>query len=463
VAVLKLSQIAASPSNFAATDTLVGVRTANTDLQFSFAQIAAGVASGVVGGSNGQLQFNNAGAFGGIAGSFFNGSDLALTGGALALPGSAMQQIQGISSLFQVLSDSAPFGWSQITYDAGQFSSGMAMAKTRATVVGSHAAVQQNDVLPEFDFYGDDGTNFQEAGAFRCLVDASVSAGIVPGRFEFSTANSAGGLIEALRIDHNQLVSVAGGIVGLGGTAPPQISGINGAVNILSNPSIAGAPGWGQIQIAYSNVAGNDLGIAMVHTRSTSVGTFAINSSGDLLGEMDFYGDDGTAFQRAAGIFSLVDGAPAAGSMPGRLTFETTPSGSVSAVERIRIDSTGNSLFNMGGGSGSFGYGTGSGGTVTQATSKSTGVTLSKQNGQITMNNANLAASTTVTFTLTNSIIAATDIVLVQHTSAGTAGAYTFTSQPAAGSVAISVRNVSLGALAEAIVLTFAVIRSVTS
>lgn len=109
------------------------------------------------------------------------------------------------------------------------------------------------------------------------------------------------------------------------------------------------------------------------------------------------------------------------------------------------------------------GYIAGEGGVVTQATSKSTGVTLNKRCGDITLNNAALAANTSVTFTLTNSTIAATDIVVMNHSSAGTAGAYTFTAQCAAGSANITVRNVTAGSLSEAIVVRFAVVKAATT
>lgn len=109
------------------------------------------------------------------------------------------------------------------------------------------------------------------------------------------------------------------------------------------------------------------------------------------------------------------------------------------------------------------GFYTGAGGTVTQATSKSTGVTLSKMCGQITMNNAALAADTTVSFTLTNTLIAATDLLILNHVSGGTAGSYTLNAQCGAGSASINVRNVSTGSLGEAIVIGFAVFKVVTS
>lgn len=107
------------------------------------------------------------------------------------------------------------------------------------------------------------------------------------------------------------------------------------------------------------------------------------------------------------------------------------------------------------------GYITGEGGVVTQATDKSTGVTLDKKCGQITMNAAALAADTTVSFTLTNSTIAATDLLVLNHVSGGTAGSYLLNAQAAAGSASINVRNITAGSLGEAIVIGFAVIKAV--
>lgn len=112
---------------------------------------------------------------------------------------------------------------------------------------------------------------------------------------------------------------------------------------------------------------------------------------------------------------------------------------------------------------GALGYGTGAGGTATQGTSKATAVTVNKPTGQITMHNATLNADTIVSFTLNNSFIAATDMVIVQHVSAGTVGSYTCTATPAAGSATVFVRNNTTGNLGEAIVLQFIVVKAVTA
>jgi hypothetical protein len=110
-----------------------------------------------------------------------------------------------------------------------------------------------------------------------------------------------------------------------------------------------------------------------------------------------------------------------------------------------------------------FGYGIGAGGTQTQATSKSTGVTLDTRCGQVTMNAAELTANTAVSFTLTNSQITATDLIIINHVSGGTTGAYMFGARAAAGSATITVRNVTSGALSEAVVIAFAVVKATTN
>jgi hypothetical protein len=97
-------------------------------------------------------------------------------------------------------------------------------------------------------------------------------------------------------------------------------------------------------------------------------------------------------------------------------------------------------------------------GAVTQATSKSTGVTLNASAGQITMNAASLAATTNVTFTLTNSLLSAKDVLILNVTN-GTSAAYNcWVSSMGAGSATVTLRNISASPLAEAVVLNFVII-----
>jgi len=109
------------------------------------------------------------------------------------------------------------------------------------------------------------------------------------------------------------------------------------------------------------------------------------------------------------------------------------------------------------------GYTAAAQGTVTQATDKSTAVTLNKPAGRITMNNASLNTATNATFTLNNSFISANDTVILTISGGqATPGSYNvFANNLSAGSVSISLRNISGGSLSEAVVINFAIIHCV--
>jgi hypothetical protein len=81
------------------------------------------------------------------------------------------------------------------------------------------------------------------------------------------------------------------------------------------------------------------------------------------------------------------------------------------------------------------------------------------------MNNAALAAATTVSFVVTNSNVAATDSIILNLVSGqATNGTYSYwIEKVAAGSFTVTVENRSAGSLSEALVLNFAVIKGATS
>ncbi len=202
-------------------------------------------------------------------------------------------------------------------------------------------------------------------------------------------------------------------------------------------------------------------------TRGADAATHVIMQNGDVIGRFDFTGSDGGAYRTAALIQAIVDGVPGASSMPGALQFFTTPVGAAVAVLRALIDNTGLLRLMQGmrvEGASGLGFGTGAGGTVVQATSKATGVTLNKSSGQITMNGAALAAGAEVSFVVTNSLVEATDVVIVNIASVGTVGSYAaVVSAVAAGSFTITLTNLSGGSLSQALVLNFAVIKGASS
>jgi hypothetical protein len=105
------------------------------------------------------------------------------------------------------------------------------------------------------------------------------------------------------------------------------------------------------------------------------------------------------------------------------------------------------------------GYSASAQGTVTQATDKTTAVTLNKSVGRITMNGAALAGNTAVSFTLNNSLISANDTIIVCISGGATAAAYTTdVSSLATGSAVLTLRNMTGGSLSEAVIVNYAII-----
>lgn len=113
-------------------------------------------------------------------------------------------------------------------------------------------------------------------------------------------------------------------------------------------------------------------------------------------------------------------------------------------------------------GSSAIGYATGAGGTVTQATSRTTGVTINKPCGAITLFSTTTTAGQVTTFTVTNNQVAATDTVDVSVKS-GTGVYFLSVSQTAAGSFNISVYTPAAVGSAEAPVINFSVTKAVTA
>jgi hypothetical protein len=106
------------------------------------------------------------------------------------------------------------------------------------------------------------------------------------------------------------------------------------------------------------------------------------------------------------------------------------------------------------------GYATGAGGAVTQITSRTTGVTLDKISGAITMFSA-AGSITPASFTVTNTTVAATDVVILSQKS-GTDLYALLVTAVSAGSFKITFFTTG-GTTTETPVFNFAVIKAVAA
>lgn len=136
------------------------------------------------------------------------------------------------------------------------------------------------------------------------------------------------------------------------------------------------------------------------------------------------------------------------------ITGALTQTGAVTSASSVKSTSA----------SAGVGYGTGAGGAVTQATNASTGVTLNKVTGQITTVALTTAAAAEERFTVTNSAVAATDVIVLGTTYDGAGTPMLSVQKIAAGAFDVVITNVhAANALNALMVINFAVIKGVAA
>lgn len=144
----------------------------------------------------------------------------------------------------------------------------------------------------------------------------------------------------------------------------------------------------------------------------------------------------------------------------GALVFANTPTlvtPDIGAATGTSLTATGTIVST---GTAGVGYGAGAGGTVTQGTSRTTGVTINKTSGAITLFSA-AGSATAATFTVTNSTVAATDVIILNQKS-GTDLYDLKVTAVSAGSFNITF-NTTGGTTTEQPVFNFAVIKAVAA
>lgn len=109
---------------------------------------------------------------------------------------------------------------------------------------------------------------------------------------------------------------------------------------------------------------------------------------------------------------------------------------------------------------GAFGYATGHGGTITQLTSRATGVQLDQACGEITLFTA-AGSATAASFTVTDAKVAATDII-VPNVKSGTNKYLVFVTAKAAGSFELTFQTTG-GTASDAPVFSYCVFKGVAS
>src|SRR5215472_4184787 len=247
---------------------------------------------------------------------------------------------------------------------------------------------------------------------------------------QFGVDSGGGGFWEVFRSDYLGR-SVANNFLGAAGFGGSRTIGTLNVV--LESYNINGTMlDFGTITASAAGAVG---GWASYSSRGNTSSRTTVNS-GDTLLNIIPYGDDGTNDTSGASIKAIVDGTPAAGSMPTRLALYTGTSGA--GAEALRLDNTGKVTATKPGnssGGGGLGYitGAGVGAAVTQLTSKTTSVNLNFLCGQITTSNSSLASGAIAQFTVNNNTVLADDVILWTLASGATHAGYDITTAGVTG------------------------------
>lgn len=198
---------------------------------------------------------------------------------------------------------------------------------------------------------------------------------------------------------------------------PPQVAGpsvvwggVVGETNKGNGPTISSSSG--ELTLSAGILTQGQIG-SFGSTVGTEIAIYAVAASGGRYiarNYHEFYAGGGRVHYTSSTGLNFDSGKVIV--MNGTTALDGSRNATLAAVTSTSMAATG-AITSSGGG---IGYATGAGGTITQATSRTTGVTLNKLSGAITLFSA-AGSATYQTFTVTNSQVAATDVVHVTQKS----------------------------------------------
>ena len=180
-------------------------------------------------------------------------------------------------------------------------------------------------------------SKLQVNGSMRFAGSGTASDSTSPIMYRASGADNlafASGNSERMRLDSGGKLLV--------GTSQSKVAG-----GVTAGIQVGGTSAQSSIRLTRDSADTGGPFLALSKSRGSTVGSNTVVQAGDTLGTVRFAGADGTDHASiAAEIRCFVDTTPGSNNIPGRLTFSTTPDGSTSTEERMRIDSLGRLLIN---------------------------------------------------------------------------------------------------------------------
>jgi len=250
----------------------------------------------------------------------------------------------------------------------------------------SPAIILNGDRVGYFDARGYDGANFYPVGVISFEVDGTPGTQDMPGRIAFKTQPDGGHSYNpptrmTIRADGD--VRIFNNLKVGDDADPTEALDVEGNAAISGNAVVSGSLTSNDLTVDSSTLVVNPTGyedkigmgtltpdlrltidgsssnssmalsrfdankyapvIKLRKSRSATVGQHTIVQDGDYMGEISFWGSDGTNWKNGATITALVDGTPGTNDMPGRIEFRTLADNTAGVpVNRMTIKNNGN-------------------------------------------------------------------------------------------------------------------------
>lgn len=346
--------------------------------------------------------------------------------------------------------------------------------KARSGTYGTQGIVSNSDLLGFISFQGSDGVGFIPGASIRAVVQGTPGVNDMPTKLIFSTTyDGAATPTTALTINSEGVIEVGSGS---GATASGTLmkftrdmtatAGLN-SYGVFVTSAITSATS--QAFSYFSDATTAATAFTLTNLNHFGVGTITPGATSAITNMRGFLVTSGMStatnnygfvsqLASAANTWGFYASGTANNAFNGNCRFGgvTAPVATVDVTGSVAATTT---ILSSGATSG-IGYTTGAGGTVTQTGTRTTGVTLNKTTGAITLVSAAGSASYQ-SFLVTNSAVAATDVVIVNQKS-GTDKYIILVTAVAAGSFQITFATTG-GTTTEQPVFNFAVIKGVAA
>lgn len=199
--------------------------------------------------------------------------------------------------------------------------------------VGSETDSSTSQILGDILFAGYASSSFRNGALIRATQSGSYTSNSVPSVLSFYTGDGTNSIAERVRIEPT-------GLVGIGTSATTKLHLYDASSSLILNT--------GDSTVATYNARhSSDATAPDMYLRKTrgSVASPSAVATSDVIGRLLFQAYGGSNYRSIAYIQSVVDTYTSDTDISSRMSFFTTPTGSVTASERMRIDPAGNLQF----------------------------------------------------------------------------------------------------------------------